>query len=443
MTDWVLPFASFTTRLNPSWLVLLASLLCANPAFGDQSDPPLPVRVEIPAGRVYVGQAIEARVLVTAGSVPPKLTFGNVPAVDVVALGGVEVVPRASTSIGTRTETTNLYRFPVRIVVRRSGTHPLPQIRASIDERTGIATSRSITAVVPPSAGRTSTFLGGVGRMAVRVEAVPESMRLGESFELRIRLDGPGSISSVEPSASAVLGRDGASFRVESLPAEVAVNPPSRTFRYRVRPDRAGLTTIPPFRVSTFDPASSTYQTFLGNAVRMRVVDVPAFDERDLTTPPITGPGRGRTIAGVLAGIALALAGVVVAFARWKLRRDRWVNPSRTSAHLIAGLRSLDEDDRIGEAVVASLATYLNLVGGRPPGALTPEEARRSVIDLTGSSELGQRAARLVADCDRTLYAGGREAGSEGSVRESAIRLLAELADVAPRAKPREAPGTA
>jgi hypothetical protein len=42
---------------------------------------------------------------------------------------------------------------------------------------------------------------------------------------------------------------------------------------------------------------------------------------------------------------------------------------------------------------------------GRPPGALTPDEARAAIAEGGGSDELGKSAARLAARCDRLMFA--------------------------------------
>jgi hypothetical protein len=51
------------------------------------------------------------------------------------------------------------------------------------------------------------------------------------------------------------------------------------------------------------------------------------------------------------------------------------------------------------------LIEYARVGVGRPPGALTPDEAREVVSGLTRSSALGDRAAELLARCDLALFA--------------------------------------
>jgi hypothetical protein len=90
------------------------------------------------------------------------------------------------------------------------------------------------------------------------------------------------------------------------------------------------------------------------------------------------------------------------------------------------------------EHIVARLTTYLQLGIGRPPGALTPAEAREDVAHLTDSEELAEQAGQLIARCDAILY-GGAPAGPHHdacALLLEARRLFAALGRV-PIARPR------
>jgi hypothetical protein len=63
-----------------------------------------------------------------------------------------------------------------------------------------------------------------------------------------------------------------------------------------------------------------------------------------------------------------------------------------------------DQQEFIARKSVKGLITYARIGAGRPPGALTPSEARAVVTHLTGSAELGGLAAALVEQCDRVLF---------------------------------------
>jgi hypothetical protein len=60
----------------------------------------------------------------------------------------------------------------------------------------------------------------------------------------------------------------------------------------------------------------------------------------------------------------------------------------------------------------------MNIGLGRPPGALTPQEAHEGIVRLTGLVELGEEANRLTTRCDRILY------GETAEVADDAHKLL-------------------
>ncbi|MDB5875844.1 MAG: hypothetical protein JWQ07_5286, partial [Ramlibacter sp.] len=128
--------------------------------------------------------------------------------------------------------------------------------------------------------------------------------------------------------------------------------------------------------------------------------------------------------------------------ARWRLRRSRLVVPSRIASRLIAELGSVPDGEAFAGAAAAALVSFLDRVGGRAPGAITPDEARDDVIRLTDSSRLAVSAARLVRLCDRGLYADAAGARAP-EIRELAYAVLRDLGRNAVAGKPREAPGTA
>ena len=68
-----------------------------------------------------------------------------------------------------------------------------------------------------------------------------------------------------------------------------------------------------------------------------------------------------------------------------------------------------------------ALVEYARLGAGRPPGALTPEEARATIATASGSDELGDRAAETAARCDEILFAARHAGGASGEGGRLAI----------------------
>ena len=102
-------------------LVACALAICRS---GEQQSEPVPVRLEIPGGRLFAGQAVEASLVVEGDSNLPILLIGKAESIGIVPLGRVEVHPRSASAIGEKSEITNIYRFPVRLIARKPGISP-------------------------------------------------------------------------------------------------------------------------------------------------------------------------------------------------------------------------------------------------------------------------------------------------------------------------------
>ncbi len=394
--------------------------------------------LEVLTSRAYVGQAIESHISVVAGERLPSVTIEKSEGVDVILLSGVEVQPRAASGIGERILIENNYRFPVRIVPRRPGRLTLPRIRVSEDQRSGVVPIQKLTVLSPPATGRTSAFLGGVGAMDAAVEVRPETVSLGESIEFRWKLNGPGSIGSSDPSTIPGLIRP--RWQIEPLATESVVDPPSRTFRYRLKPDQPGVQTIGPILVSTLNPASGTYRTTVTKAITIRVIDVPRFDSATLPTIQSLTAATDRLRVIITLGLSgLMFSLFLVLFARfWHIRRTR-TDVTRLSLELAKRIERAKGVLAVGEVTNSALGEFFQTVAGRAPGALTPEEARDLAVSFNMSSGVAEALIEVVQRLDEARYARNQTDLSEEPLRRRASLLLIQLGGELRKGRPREA----
>lgn len=430
-----------TMAFSTFWLVSTIAALVAGPI---QDAPPVAPTWELARGPYYAGQGIEARIRTVAGGTKPVVAVPTFPGADVVLLPGVEVRPLTASAIGNTVARINEYRIPVRIVPRQSGRVVIPALKIEADGREQVLPSRSLTILAPPNVGRPATFLGGIGRIDAVAEIRPISVRVGDAFEYRIRLEGPGSIGSTGRPNVSGLDRLGLGLRLDPLAPEVAVDPPSRTLRFRVRASVAGSRSLPPFLVSWLDPISRTYMTTASRAVSIRVVDVPEFRPGDLDLPA-TRSGRG---SWTLWMIALGLGGLIVAtglitWARRRATTRRHAHPRTLATELIRRLERVDDAGTLPLEANRSLVEFLERIAGRTPGVLTPGDASAWVAAMGGTEALAASSARLIAICDRTLYGASPGDATGEELRTLAIAVLRDLGNRPGGEKPREAPGTA
>jgi hypothetical protein len=190
--------------------------------------------------------------------------------------------------------------------------------------------------------------------------------------------------------------------------------------------------------IAAFDPALSRYVTKATKGVPITVVAVASFDPRTLRyTAPSSDSNRwvSNILLEAAALVVFALAATALAIlihrrrhvldrswpaaARRLARRihrelgnvptqvlmhhlcddpaqSAWAHFMRTSPHIY---------QPAAQRITDALIEYARVGVGRPPGALTPDEAREVVSGLTRSSALGDRAAELLARCDLALFA--------------------------------------
>lgn len=124
---------------------------------------------------------------------------------------------------------------------------------------------------LPP--GAPAGFQGAVGRFDIRAEAALVEVKAGDPVAVKVVVWGTGNMRSVaEPTRP-----DVPSFRFYDPKSEVETHKQNdrlsgqKTFEYVVIPQKAGLLTLPPFRLVYFDPDRKRYETAETAPVALRV----------------------------------------------------------------------------------------------------------------------------------------------------------------------------
>lgn len=411
-------------RLPLLWSVAVLAWLVAHACAREARD--LTVRVSVQSGPSYVGQAIALDVSTISGSQPPRIFPPALRDAEIMLL---DPQPRLrqimSSAIGDVIDERILYTYHFRLVPHRAGAYRIPPFVVRAGGQSGESKPFSVMVRELPALGRPASFLGGVGSLTVDAGVEPGTVRVGQAVEYQIGLHGTAARgSTIQPELEA-LRRLPTLAQVQSLGTEAVLDPPSRIFRYRLRPTQAGTVTIPPVAVSYFDPGAGRYFTRTTPSVSLRVVDVPRFDPSSLAYGPAepqavesrAGPGRFLWFLG-LSLAAIGLGSAIIAVLVRKPSPD-----CRTFARQAA--RELQKH-RDGEAmavfITSALTGYLSRATGRPEGALTPSEATVAVIELSGNPALGRQAGGIVSLCDRIRYGGHGD--SAAGLAEQAAQLF-------------------
>jgi len=459
-----LPVRLISWARLPAFSVLMLALLLSvriEPASGCFADA-LRVRLEAVPGPYYEGQGIALAVLVVGRDQRPSIELPRLSHAEVWT-AGTSFKPINATGVGPVESGENLYITRLRIVPRRSGPLQIPPILARINDQSGRSGSLRLTVEPVPFEGRPAEFLGGVGAFSVQASVLPTTVRVGQEFIYRIRLTGPAAWGTTSRPDLSRFDRIPLAFRVERLPDERTGEPPSVTFVYRIRPTRAGKSVLPPVAIAAFDPGSPRYLTRVTRGVPIEAVAVPAFDPRtiDYVAPDLARNRRLATAwasAATLLIIGLGAAGLAIFVQRRRLRtsrsgpaaarrlarqvlRDLNKTPRERSAHdpredprQSGWFQHARTSPRMFEAaarkITDGLIAYARAGMGRPPGAITPDEARQAVVCSSDSQELGDQAAELLERCDQALFAARPHGCDTLALLETARGLFAALGQV-------------
>ncbi len=393
----------------------------------------LRVRLEAGPGPYYEGQGIAAAALVLGRDQRPQIELPRLSHAEIWT-AGTSFKPVSATGIGSVESGENLFITRLRIVPRRSGPLEIPPILARIDGQSGRSGPLHLTVEPVPLEGRAAEFLGGVGEFSVQASVLPATIRVGQEFVYRIGLAGPAAWGTTSRPDLSRFDRIPLALRVESLPDERMSEPPSVTFVYRIRPTRAGSGVVPPVSIAAFDPRSMRYITKVTQGVPIKAAAVPAFDPRTINYTAPDGD-RNRLIAWASTALIVSLCAlgafaVVIRRRRLRARQTSLRQAQRIARRMVRELSTTGEagasaecGGKVAGKIVAGLIAYARLGIGRPPGALTPSEARSVVHTLTRSDDLGSQAAALVGRCDGCLF-------SERQTGHDPVQLVANAREL-------------
>ncbi len=401
-----------------SILVILVALI---PSIPTRAEAPLRVEARVAKDvHYYVGQGIEVRVGVVAEGERPQITPPKIDGAEVEAVG-TDFRPVGVTGIGDVTSETNVFVTRYRVTPSRPGSLTIPPFVARLGERRGGASPIRLTVRAVPPEGRPSTYLRGVGHVEARAEAVPASVRVGQRFEYRLVLSGPGARGSTQwpilPEFDRING-----LKIEPAGTDLVADPPSRTFRYRARATEPGTLTLPAVAIATFDPKMSRYVETRAPSTAVRVVDVPRFDPSTLPEIPAESPASSwARWAWTVPAMLVVLAWLLVAGVRRRTSARRWAR------RVARGLASTSPEE-VAARVASGLKGYLARARGHRGGELTPDEAADEVGCAMGDPRLAERARLLVERSDRARFGHGAEVDPASGLAPDASAFFEELA---------------
>lgn len=304
-----------------------------------------------------------------------------------------------------------------------------------------------------------------VGSLELTAELDRAQVATGDAVQLTVTAEGVGQMSQIElPSPSAP------GLRVLEPEIDDQVSSPrdlvggTRIFRWLIVPEREGETTLGPFEVPVFDPATRTYAvarapaltlTAAGNPTSVAVapaVGAPsADDEAAISLGPIrTRSALSRSPSRSLAGatwLPYAFAGPPLIFAaalivRTARRRgDGAARASKSKAReakrrLATAAKHADASApaEFYAAIAHALKELLEAKLGRALGSLTHAELRRLLVSRGLDEGLAERVVDELEGCDFARFAAAGARAEEMQLCLTRARaILEELDRFAPR----------
>lgn len=370
--------------------------------------PSVLVDIRVPNGPFYVGQEILLQVDIEGGTGHPQITVPKLANADLAQLP-TELDSTSSLSSDHNRSRVVSDRVALRLTPRQPGTLRIPPLSFRSGERTARSRAIRLNVAEVPSTGRPAEFLGGVGPFTLNAGVEPSRLLLGQTFEYRIEVKGPGARGMIRQPVLKRFENQSLGLRVQALPVEFAEDQASRIFRYRVRAQRSGEFRLPPVSLASFDPISHRFITKATPGLRVTVRDVPKLDPNTLDYRLPEETVRRGISWMILIPVTLGILFIGILWPRVRRtlvakRNDRALRRLTTSIR--GRITKASDPSEAARFISEGLIEYLNRTTGRPTGALTPPEAREGIAQLGEDRSFEKRAEEIVARCDRALFAG-------------------------------------
>ncbi len=399
---------------------------------GRPLQPSLWVRSKPP---YYANQSIDARLQTVAVGARPEVRWPTIPDGRIIIVDR-RMRPLQVNAIGDLViEQTSQFIEDLALVPEQAGRWRVPAITLVQADREGRTRPFPLEIRRVPELGRPKGFLGGVGACQVEARLAPEAIELGQAVDYQLRITGEAARGRLRRPDPTELGLDLQRWGsdIDAVEEDRSDEPPVRTFTYRFRPNVAGLFEIPAVPVATFMPSSRRFEVRYTEPMALRVDDPPQLDPNTIGYGPAdrvekidrsqSSPASGVSwiVNGVIIGLVAGL--ILILIAVFRLRSlTRPALELRRAAHRIQ--RRCSTAQSVASAYERALATFLESVSQRPPGVLTPIEARAGLNALFVEGRLGTDAllvdesVALLKRCDRHRYRETKESVEAGSLDE-------------------------
>jgi hypothetical protein len=324
----------------------------------------------------------------------------------------------------------------------------------------------TLTVSEVPEEGKPANFAGHIGEYAIRTEAAPTDVSVGDPITLKVTLSGPAYLAHVDLPP---LNQQAELKKNFKIPRERAIGETSGTikvFTQTIRPLKAGITEIPPIELPYFDTRTGTYRVARSAPIPISVKAARVVTARDAegAAEPVASETGIETwtsgIAfnyegpGVIAHQPLGLAQWLKSPVVWGMtvippviyivlllghvwKRKRYADPAalrarRAYGRLLKGLKEAHRhrgaSGKCYETILNAFRQYLGDKLDMPGGALTFHDVQKSLEAKELDDPLIKRLEDIFDRCEAGRYAGGlSDKADPSTLIEQSERLAKSL----------------
>lgn len=333
-----------------------------------------------------------------------------------------------------------------------------------IESRPVFATGPAVVVrvVPPPEEGRPESYIGAIGtNIVVTASLDSQTCNVGDPLTLSLDVTGDISLGNLSPPVLSQQPELAERFRVYDDTVQSVSRAGGKTYRYTIRPTRAGTYELPPIEVSYYDSTARAYRAartapipvranetaqvgggmILSTATNMLEQSVTFRTEEPRAPAPITVDPSGAQSLPLMTwavhGTALLAGPTVLLLALFARgirsvtnRRSRGARSRLAQRHANMALsrltrRATTPGDRTGARAI--LGTYLVDRLDAPVGHASPSEIRQLLASVP---DLDPGLSRLFSDRYEQLFNAEFASGTAGSAPAAAPDIAGLIRDM-------------
>jgi len=315
-----------------------------------------------------------------------------------------------------------------------------------------------------PDKGKPANFTGHVGEYKIKAEATPREMSVGDPITLKITLSGPDYLEHVNLPP---LNQQKALSKYYKIPQERAVGETrgrTKVYTQTIRPLRPGLEEIPSIELPFFNTKTGKYGIAKTDPIPVKVESariVTAMDAEGAAGPVSSvnevetwtkgiaynyedmsviknqrfGPGSWLKSPAVLCMIVISPALYLLLFIGSIAIRRLYSDPLATRARKAYGklkkqLREIGNaksNQKYCDTILEAIREYLGSKLRTPGGALTFNDAEKSLAERGIDIDTLQDLKDLFEQCEQGRYAGNSSVSEPSALSELALDLANRL----------------